>query len=499
MSGLQELFVQCVAAAADVMGWRILYANSGLADRSGARTAARDLALAMAARGHQPIMYAPVLGDIAEEMRGRGIDVVSNLDEIAAAPDLIHGHQHVAMVEAMLRFPRAPGVFVCHDRRHYMAAPPRIRRIRRYVAVDDNCLERLTIDYAIPESSTTVIRNSVDTSRFRQRGPLPPRPLRAVIFSNYAGVNTHLEPIQHACAQAGIAVDVIGTESGHPSATPEDVLGDYDLVFAKARCALEAMAVGAAVVLCDAQGLGPMVTSGALDELRRWNFGMRLLTEPLAPLLIGQQMARYDAADARVVSDRIRREADLSGSCHEYLRLYTEILSETPTPVKTLAEELDEYLRGTADRISELETELQRFRQPYRMERLSDNDCERMSVAIIYCPAAADSGQLLPVDIEVDNAGDEMVGSFPPLPVYLSYHWYHADSGQLLVWDGLRSALTPALEPAQKHAYRLWIPAPDTSGRLRLRVTLVQETIRWLDLLPKPVAAEALVEVVGRE
>ena len=39
--------------------------------------------------------------------------------------------------------------------------------------------------------------------------------------------------------------------------------GDYDLVFAKARCALEAMAVGAAVVLCDTHGLGPMVTSAA--------------------------------------------------------------------------------------------------------------------------------------------------------------------------------------------------------------------------------------------
>ncbi len=56
---------------------------------------------------------------------------------------------------------------------------------------------------------------------------------------------------------------------------PERILPRYDLVFAKGRCALEAMAAGCAVIVCDAVGLGEMVTHGSVEEMRRWNFGAR--------------------------------------------------------------------------------------------------------------------------------------------------------------------------------------------------------------------------------
>jgi len=51
-------------------------------------------------------------------------------------------------------------------------------------------------------------------------------------------------------------------------------------VFAKGKAALESLAVGAAVVLCDARGVGPMVTSSQLDHLRPLNFGLRALRDP---------------------------------------------------------------------------------------------------------------------------------------------------------------------------------------------------------------------------
>ena len=40
-------------------------------------------------------------------------------------------------------------------------------------------------------------------------------------------------------------------------ARPEEALGSYDIVFAKARAAAEAVATGTAVVLCDVAGAGP--------------------------------------------------------------------------------------------------------------------------------------------------------------------------------------------------------------------------------------------------
>ena len=70
------------------------------------------------------------------------------------------------------------------------------------------------------------------------------------------------------------------------------------LVFAKGRAALEALAVGCAVVLCDAAGCGPLVTAADFDRLRPQNFGFRTLTEPVLTEGLLAQIERYDPEDA---------------------------------------------------------------------------------------------------------------------------------------------------------------------------------------------------------
>src|SRR5439155_1406794 len=86
--------------------------------------------------------------------------------------------------------------------------------------------------------------------------------------------------------------------------------------------------VGAAVVLCDAAGAGPMVTTAALDRLRALNFGIRTLREPLVPEVLAREIARYDPADAAQVSRRIRAEAGREAAVDEIVGLYGEVLAE---------------------------------------------------------------------------------------------------------------------------------------------------------------------------
>ena len=86
----------------------------------------------------------------------------------------------------------------------------------------------------------------------------------------------------------GLPVERVGSAAGPPG-RGAGVSGNYDLVFAKGRCALEAAAVGAAVILCDIQGLGRMVTSETVAGMYAWNFGMRNLSRPIAPLLIATE------------------------------------------------------------------------------------------------------------------------------------------------------------------------------------------------------------------
>jgi len=479
-------------------GLRILIVNVTLASRTGTETALRDLAFGLKRAGHEPVVYSPELGELADEICSSGIPVLSHLQDLLGEPDIVHGNHHVQTVEALLTFRKARGLFVCHDRRAHMSAPPRMGRILRYVAVDYNCLERLTEEYGIPQHLTGVIYNSVDTSRFLPRPPLPPHPRRALVFSNYAGPGIYLDAVQQACALLHLPVDVVGSIARSGSSFPELLIGGYDLVFAKARCALEAMAVGAAVVLADTPGLGPLVTSAEVADLRPWNFGARLLREPLDPEGIVRQVRRYDAADAAAVSRYIREHADLSTTVDQYLRLYDQLMNEPLPPPTTVARDLDEYLRHAAARMAQMEIELGQYRQPYRMEALSDAACAQLRLSIENCPEVVLCGTTAGIRVELENGSSERIGSFPPFPVRLSYRWFGDEGRETVGSEALRTPLKPALGPHEKASYTMKVAAPDEPGRYRLRVTIVQESVRWLDGPPSSLSAEATLVVSSR-
>ena len=289
----------------------------------------RDLAKTLLAQGHQPMVYS--LGDhgsVAQELRAATIPVTDNLDTLENKPDIIHGNQHVETMTALLHYPGVPAVYFCHSWKHWLEGPPIFPRILRYVAVDDTCYDRLTVEHGIAESKARVILNFVDLQRFKPRNPLTDRPRRALVFSNYASEQTHLKVIRQACLRSSIQLDVVGEAAGKVCETPELELGKYDIVFAKARCALEAMAVGAAVILCDAGGSGPMVTARELDQLRRLNFGIRTLQGPLTVEAIEREIARYDNHDARAVSQRIRAAAGSDTAIARVVEVYEEVIAE---------------------------------------------------------------------------------------------------------------------------------------------------------------------------
>lgn len=308
---------------------RVLITNTTLASRTGTETYVRDLALGLLRRGHAPVVYSPETGEIARELRRATVPVVGDLAGVAEAPEVIHGNQSAELMTALLHFPGVPAVFFCHSWiGGWSNEPPRFPRLLRYVAVDDTCRDRLALEHGVGPERLRVLLNAVDLERFRPRPPLPARPARALVFSNTANDSTHLGAVREACRRAGLTLDVVGAEANNPTSQPEALLGRYDLVFAKARCALEAMAVGAAVVLCDMYGSGPLVTTGELERLRRLNFGMRALDRPLNADVLAGEVARYDAADAAEVSRRIRETAGVDSLVEEIIELYREVVAE---------------------------------------------------------------------------------------------------------------------------------------------------------------------------
>jgi hypothetical protein len=318
-----------------------LIATLALTTASGTDLYTRDLALALLRRGWLPIVYATRLGRLAEELRAATIPVVDDLDRVAGRPDVIHGHQTFETLAALAKFSDVPALFVCHGAAAWSTIPPRSPRVRRIIAVDRTCRDRMVFEYGVPADSVQILANAVDLERFTRRAPLPARPRRALVFSNGVSENTFAAPIRKACEARGITLDLAGASSGNLALAPEKILGSYDLVFGKARCALEAAAVGAAVVVCDFAGLAGMMTSASLEAMRALNFGARTLQREITAESIGAEIDRYDAADAAAVCDRIRSSSSIDLLTDQFIALYEEIVSE-PT-VSTAERDLADF------------------------------------------------------------------------------------------------------------------------------------------------------------
>jgi len=318
---------------------RVLIAGHSLDEVGGVQSYERDLASWLLARGHAPVVYGTQLGEAARQLDARTIPVVDDLGTVTAPVDVIHGDSALETMAALLHFPDAPAIFVCHGWEDIGRTIPRFPRILRYVAVDDTCADRLVTRAGIPPERLSVLLNGVDLGAFRQRDPLPPKPRRAVVFGNLAHELTFVPAIREACRRAGIDVDVVGAAAGTAVAQPESILGQYDLAFAKAKCAMEAMACGLAVILCSDAGVGGMVGTADFNRLRRLNFGIRTLQTPLSAETLSAEIARYDAADARAVSDRIRETASSDD-------LYASLLSIYEAAI-------EEHAGATADRLAE--------------------------------------------------------------------------------------------------------------------------------------------------
>lgn len=310
----------------------ILFTNNTLAERAGSELWVRDVARELLARGHRPIAFSLVTGAVAADLRAATIPVVDDLDKVGVPPDVIHGHHHVETLIAALHFPGVPIVHLCHGWIPWEERPLKHPSIVKYIAVDDPSSDRLIAEEGIAPDRVEILRNFVDLSRFAPRGPLPDRPGRALVFSNGASPDGYAGVIRDACARSGIQLEIGGTRSGRPIASPESVLPEFDVVFAKGRSALEALAVGCSVILADAAGCGPLVTSREFDRLRAWNFGIRALRQPHSVEWYLGQLAGFNAADAASVAERTRDEAGLDAAVERLLAVYDDVIQSSSPP-----------------------------------------------------------------------------------------------------------------------------------------------------------------------
>jgi UDP-3-O-[3-hydroxymyristoyl] glucosamine N-acyltransferase len=420
-----------------------------------------------------------------------GVPVFSRLEDVPFRPDIIHGHHHVETTLALMHFRSVPGIFVCHDRFAWHDVPPRLSAIRRYVAVDRNCFERIVIEAGVPEERTRVVLNAVDMERFAPRGPLPDAPARALVFSNYATYGPAAATLFEGCRNAGLELALVGSGVGAATSRPEEVLGKYDLVFAKARCALEALAAGCAVILCDRWSFGSMVTRSQVQELRNWNFGMRCLPWRLTTESISREIARYDRHDAAEVARFVRADASLDRAVLEYLSIYEEVLAES----SDICVSVENTVESLARKIGDLESGLREAAWQIAMPPVPRKIAPEIHLYLSGKVPRMTVGQMSRIEVVIDNRSMETLASRSPYPVHVSYHWFSAGMSTCVVFDGKRTLLSSPVRPQSRIIQGVDVLPPDNPGSYVLVLTLVQEFQLWFDALPVPVALKLDVKV----
>jgi 2-polyprenyl-3-methyl-5-hydroxy-6-metoxy-1,4-benzoquinol methylase len=113
------------------------------------------------------------------------------------------------------------------------------------------------------------------------------------------------------------------------------------------------------------------------------------------------------------------------------------------------------------------------------MPAIGDREMGQARLRVLACPAQAGAGAEFAATFEVENAGETPLVSWPPYPLFVSYHWLEEETERCLIWDGVRTPLTPAALGGSRQALEIAVRAPGEPGNFRLQPAFVQEGIRW--------------------
>lgn len=296
--------------------------------KGGTQAFIMDFASALKARGHEVAVYAPRLGPLAEELRGRGVPVMAEVRGSPFMPEMIHGQHHLPTMTALCAFPETPAIYYCHGYRPWEEQPPVHPRIRRYVGMAKVMTDWLAGATGRKPEEVAVVPNSIRLERFQQVRTLGLHPRRALVFGNTAISGENLAKLRQACEQRGLTLDLVGATFGTTTVAPQDLLPEYDVVFAVGRCALEALASGCAVIPFSSVGAMPMVLPDTFERHAEINFAVPETVRPLTVEFLVQNLEQFDSGRVAEVTRLVRSRLGFEQTCHQFEELYAHVREE---------------------------------------------------------------------------------------------------------------------------------------------------------------------------
>jgi glycosyltransferase involved in cell wall biosynthesis len=342
--------------------------------RGGTQTSIMDLAQALKGRGHKVAVYSWLCGSLASELRALGVPVVDSPRDCGFIPDVIHGQHHLAAMTALCAFPGVPAVYHCHGYGPWQEQPPKHPRITHYVGMAQAMALWMASVTGRKLGDIVIIPNSVHLGRFQKVRHLPRTPQRALLFGNTFIPGESISKLRRACTRCGMTLDLVGAQFGNATSAPQDLLPEYDIVFAIGRSALEALASGCAVVPFTAAGCSAMVHMETLRWYIDRNFTVPENVAELTMKLLVQRIRQFEPGRAAAATSAIRLEAGFDRTCERLENLYRQAMEPLPGPAASCWPDealalsvylkwLGPHVKGADDRFTKLRAQREKSKE----------------------------------------------------------------------------------------------------------------------------------------
>jgi len=139
--------------------------------------------------------------------------------------------------------------------------------------------------------------------------------------------------------------------------------------------------------------------------------------------------------------------------------------------------------------------DVEKLKDRFRSHPLPEVGLSGINLAVRQVPCEILAGNAAFLTLELVNGSPYVLASCPPYPVHISYHWLDPGTSVTVIPDGTRSAIKPPLGPGTRASFRVKVNSPSKPGSYILRVSLVQEFIRWFDEPPTSVMTDVAIRI----
>ncbi len=312
----------------------ILFTNYCISHGSGTEMFLYDLCEELVRLGHRCAVYTHRYGPLVDKFRSAHIEVINDFFALPWRPDVLHCHHSMETLEAISHFKTVPALYLCHDATVWFDQCPPPLCVERYLAVDTFVQSRVVVDTGLQADQIGLAFNAINERRFtsQRKHSLQKRPSKALLFHSNLLSSAYKDIARAACADLNIHLSEAGHGGLRVIQSPEIELPKYDVVFAKGRCALEALACGCAVVLAGGEGFGPLVTVENFHSLRMANFGRSLLSDQRGVEWVIDKIGRFNQENVESVSALTREHSSLARLAQFMLAEYMHLGELTPPP-----------------------------------------------------------------------------------------------------------------------------------------------------------------------